>query len=86
LSEVTCRDCVNNTATWMERRFNISVWSWQCRLTWNEPEYNPVDGSTSQGRYDSCGVARVKEKVCGKAGTAWQPRGKNNFFVYLKRI
>lgn len=86
MSEVTCRDCVNNTATWMERRFNINVWSWRCRLTWNKPEYNPVDGSTGPGHYDSCNVARVREKVCGKAGTAWQPRGKNNFLVYLKRI
>jgi len=86
MSEVTCRDCVNNTATWLERRFNFNVWSWRCRLTWTEPEDIPVDGSTSEGRYDSCGVARVNEKVCGKAGTAWQPRDKNNFFVYLKRI
>ena len=86
MSEVTCKDCVNNTASWFERKFNVNTWFWQCKLTWKEPEYNRVDGTTSKGRYEGCNVTRVKEDVCGKNGKGWQPRSKSNFFVYLKRI
>lgn len=86
MSEVTCRDCVHNTANWLDRLLNTNHYFWNCKLTWREPEYNPVNGTTSKGRYEGCNVARVREEVCGKDAKAWQPRGKNNFFVYLKRI
>jgi hypothetical protein len=55
-------------------------------LSYTPPEYNVVDGTTSPGRYDSCGVVRVKKTVCGPDAAAWQPRDKKDFFTYLKRI
>ena len=84
--EVTCQDCVHNRASWLSRTFKTNTWSWKCSLTYNEPKYNPVDGSTSAGYYDSCGVARIKSGVCGPDAKEWKPRSKKNLFIYLKRI
>lgn len=84
--QVTCQDCVHNRASWLNRQFKMNTWTWTCTKAYNEPEYNPVDGTTRKGYYDSCGVARVKKSVCGPDATAWEPRSKKNLFVYLKRI
>jgi len=83
---VTCKTCRHNRANWMERTFNVSTWSWQCSLDYNPPEYDPVTGATRPGRHESCNVVRVKEKICGKDGKAWEPCYKRDLFAYLKRI
>lgn len=86
MSQITCQNCTHNRASWLERTFKVSTWSWTCDLSYTPPEYNVVDGTTRAGRYDSCSVVRVKKAVCGPDATAWQPRNKKDFFTYLKRI
>jgi hypothetical protein len=45
-----------------------------------------VTGGNTKGRYESCGVVRVKEKICGKEGKAWAPYYKRDILTYLKRV
>lgn len=87
MSQVTCKNCKNNISSWFARNFSNSVW-WRCGLAENyEPEkYNPVDGKKSGGYYNSCGMARGLERVCGKEGQHWTPRNKSGLFILLKRI
>ena len=84
---VTCKNCKNNVSNWFVRHFSNSVW-WRCGLEDNyEPvKYNPVDGSHKGGYYNSCGLARGVERICGEQGRNWTPRNKRDFFTYLKRI
>jgi hypothetical protein len=84
--QVTCRTCKHNRANWLDRTFNVNAWAWECNLDYKEPEYNPVNGKTTKGRFESCGVVRVKEKICGKAAKAWEPYYKRDILTYLKRI
>ena len=83
---VTCKTCRHNRATWMSRTFNANTWFWECSLDYRAPEYDPVTGGTTKGRYESCNVVRVKEKICGKDGKAWEPYYKRDLLTYLRRI
>ena len=87
MSDVTCKDCRNNQASWMVRNFSNSVW-WSCGIEENyEPtEYNPVDGKTRGGYYKSCSIARGKYGPCGPDAKLWTPRRKRDLFIFLKRV
>ncbi len=87
MSEVTCKNCKHNISGWFVRNFSKSVW-WQCGLPENfEPaKHNPVDGKTRGGYYNSCGLARGVESICGKEGRHWTPRNKKDLFILLKRM
>jgi hypothetical protein len=86
-NNVTCKNCKNNISNWFTRNFSASVW-WKCGIEENyEPvSYNPVDGTSKGGYYNSCGLARGLSDRCGTEGKRWEPRHKRDLFVFLKRI
>lgn len=86
-NNVTCKNCKHNISSWTVRNFSNSVW-WKCDLPDNyEPEvYNPVDGKSRGGYFNSCGMARGIERICGTKGRNWTPRSKKDLFVFLKRV
>jgi hypothetical protein len=85
MTQPTCKSCRHNRASWIARHFVNSVW-WNCDIDYTPPKYNPVDGTTKEGYYTSCGVARGIESICGKDAQRWEPREKKDFFVFLKRV
>jgi hypothetical protein len=87
MSQLTCKNCKNNISSWAVRNFSNSVW-WRCGLENNrEPsKFNPVDGTTKGGGYNSCGMARAVESICGAEARHWTPRRKKDLFMFLKRI
>lgn len=87
MTQVTCKNCKHNISSWFVRKFSSS-YLWRCDLqdNWEHEKYNPVDGSTRGGYFNSCGMARGLERVCGKEGKHWTPRNKRDLFTFLKRI
>ena len=87
MSQLTCKNCKNNISSWFVRNFSNSVW-WRCGLEANrEPvKFNPVDGKSKGGGYNSCGLARGIESICGAEAQHWTPRSKQDLFIFLKRI
>ena len=87
MSQITCKNCKNNISSWFVRNFSNSVW-WRCGLEENrEPvTFNPVDGKSKGGDYNSCSMARGFEHICGADARNWTPRSKQDLFIFLKRI
>lgn len=87
MTQVTCKNCKNNVSSWMTRNFSDSAW-WRCGLEQNRRpmQYNPVDGKTRGGQYESCGIARLTSGACGPDAQHWTPRNKRDLFVFLKRV
>ena len=87
MTQVTCKKCKYNISSWPIRYFANSIW-WRCGHPDNyEPKkFNPVDGTHKGGYYNSCGIARGVERICGAEGRHWTPRNKRDLFIFMKRV
>lgn len=53
----------------------------------NETEHDVVVGPIiKKEHYESCGIARIGSERCGPEGKWWQPKNKDKFFTYMKRV
>lgn len=91
MTEVTCKTCKHS----FRKLSSLPIWGsgveWKCRKQWVEEqrEFDPIKGAKIvPAHYMSCLNARAgySDSPCGKEGRNWEPREKENFFVYLKRI
>jgi hypothetical protein len=82
--ELLCKDCEHAILPSWPMRLLHGVRFAECRKSYVEPKFNPVDGTSSAGFYESALVVRIDTKICGPDATSWMPRTKYDLFKLIK--
>jgi hypothetical protein len=82
--ELLCKDCAHAILPAWHRRWLYSVRFADCKKSYVEPRFNPVDGTSSPGYYAPASVVRVDRTICGPDAKSWMPRTKYDLFKLIK--
>lgn len=82
--ELLCKDCVFSQASAWNRIFKNSHF-FKCHnpASWNEEDFDPVNGKMTPGYFSSCSGMRITK--CGPDAKLWEPANSTkDLFLRIK--